>query len=222
MHQFALFAGLIITALILNTVAFLLSVFLLYTLPEGVTSSVTAYAGILIALNLIAWLILLGGGAAILHQERKSHAPMALKLGIMLAVLLLFTIVFVLSCILLSVFQNDLQASLITPRNYTVSVLVLIFVAWSLILTGSALLATGKATPVAVLAMPYTPKYDEEELNKELDSYAPLQGMMNPTYSSPSSPSYSSPRGRMSSYYNLKPSRYYGMTSGNSYSMKSY
>lgn len=157
MHQFALFAGLIITALILNTAAFLLSVFLLYTLPQGVTSSVTAYAGILIALNLIAWLILLGGGAAILHMERTGHAPMALKLGIMLTVLFLFTVVFILSCILLSVFQNDLQPSLVAPRNYTASVLVLVFAAWVLMLAGSALLAQGGAAPVVVASMPTMP-----------------------------------------------------------------
>ena len=159
MHQFALFAGLIITALVLNTVAFLLSVFLLYTLPVGVTSSVTAYAGILIALNLLAWLILLGGGAAILHQEREGQAPMALKLGIMLTVLFLFTIVFILSCILLSVFQNDLQDSLVAPRNYTVAVLALVFVAWSLMLAGSALLAQGGAAPVVVATVPLSDDY---------------------------------------------------------------
>lgn len=156
MHQFALFAGLIITALVLNTAAFLLSVFLLASLPAGVISSVTAYAGVLIGVNLLAWLILLGGGAAILHQEREGEAPMALKLGIMLTVLILFTIVFIISCILLSVFQSDLQQSLVPARNYTASVLVLVFAAWALMLTGSALLAQGGSKPVVVAMEPDT------------------------------------------------------------------
>jgi len=201
MHQFALFAGLIITALILNTAAFLLSVFLLYTLPVGVTSSVTAYAGILIALNLLAWLILLGGGAAILHQEREGHAPMALKLGIMLTVLFLFTIVFILSCILLSVFQNDLQASLVAPRNYTASVLALVFVAWTLILSGSALLAQGGAAPVVVAAVPRP--------------YMPQRSQVS---------DYMSPRRQSSYMMPTSSGRYYGMTrgAGRTYSMKSY
>jgi len=206
MHQFALFAGLIITTLVLNTAAFLLSVFLLYTLPVGVTSSVTAYAGILIALNLLAWLILLGGGAAILHQEREGHAPMALKLGIMLTVLFLFTIVFILSCILLSVFQNDLQDSLVAPRNYTAAVLALVFVAWSLMLAGSALLAQGGAAPVVVATVPLS------------DDYMPPRRptmTLSDDYMPPRRPTIPPPMSRFS----------YGMTSGSSrrtYAMKSY
>ena len=154
MNQFALLAGLIITALLLNTAVFVLSILLLYALPTGVTSSVTAYAGILIGLALLAWLILLGGGAAILHQERHGHSSMPLKLGIMITVLLVFTIVFIFSCILLSVFQNDLQGSLVTARNYIASILALIFVAWVLLLTGTALLSKGVSAP----ARPYLPE----------------------------------------------------------------
>ena len=194
MHQFALFAGLIITALLLNTAVFVLSILLLYTLPAGVTGSVVSYAGILIGLTLLAWLILLGGGAAILHQERDGHSSMPLKLGIMISVLLLYTVVFLLSCILLSVFQNDLQTSLVPARNYTASVLALIFVAWVLLLTGSALLAKKPAVvvmdaparaPAARMPQPYT-RWPE----------APMRGMQSPSMRRDSPYSYGMTRGR--------------------------
>ena len=192
--QFALFAGLIITALLLNTAVFVLSILLLYTLPAGVTGSVVSYAGILIGLTLLAWLILLGGGAAILHQERDGHSSMPLKLGIMISVLLLYTVVFLLSCILLSVFQNDLQTSLVPARNYTASVLALIFVAWVLLLTGSALLAKKPAVvvmdaparaPAARMPQPYT-RWPE----------APMRGMQSPSMRRDSPYSYGMTRGR--------------------------
>ena len=194
--QFALFAGLIITALLLNTIVFVLSILLLYALPAGVTGSVVAYAGILIGLSLLAWLILLGGGAAILHQERHEHSSMPLKLGIMITVLLLYTVVFLLSCILLSVFQNDLQESLLAARNYTASILTLIFVAWVLLLTGSALLA--KKPAMASMAAP-------------MASMVPPRALPTPLpYDLPGDePSLRWPSGRYS----------YGMTRGRTYSM---
>jgi len=157
--QFALFAGLIITALLLNTATFVLSILLLYALPEGVSGSVVSYTGILIGLSLLAWLLLLGGGSAILHQERHGYSSMPLKLGIMITVLLLYTIIFLLSCILLSIFQNDLQESLLAARNYTASILAVIFVAWVLLLTGSALLSKkpmSMAAPMTSMAVPMT------------------------------------------------------------------
>ena len=204
MHQFALFAGLIITALLLNTAVFVLSILLLYALPAGVTGSVVSYAGILIGLTLLAWLILLGGGAAILHQEREDYSSMPLKLGIMISVLLLYTVVFLLSCILLSVFQNDLQTSLVPARNYTASVLALIFVAWVLLLTGSALLAKKPAVvvmdvpaPAARMPQPYT-RWPE----------ASMRGMQSPSMRGMQSPSM-----RRDSPYS------YGMTRGRTYSM---
>ena len=215
--QFALFAGLIITALLLNTAVFVLSILLLYTLPAGVTGSVVSYAGILIGLTLLAWLILLGGGAAILHQERDGHSSMPLKLGIMISVLLLYTVVFLLSCILLSVFQNDLQTSLVPARNYTASVLALIFVAWVLLLTGSALLAKKPAVVVMdapapapatrmPVPLPYTqplirwPEYPAVESS--------MRGMQSPSMRGMQSPSM-----RRDSPYS------YGMTRGRTYSM---
>lgn len=141
MQQFTLYASIIITALILNTIGFVVSILLLTSLPANVTNTVKAYAAVLIAIILIAWLILLIGGAFILAYERAGNAPMRLKLGIMLTTLFLYTIVFVLSCILLSIFQSEIDSTVVTSRNCNVTVLVFIFIAWVFILTGSALLA---------------------------------------------------------------------------------
>jgi len=208
MPQFALFAGLIITTLILNTIVFLLSVFLLYSLPDSVNSSVMSYAGILIAFSLLAWLILLGGGSAILHQERHGYSSMPLKLGIMITVLLLYTVVFILSCILISVFENDLQQSLVNARNYTASVLALVFVAWVLMLSGCSLLATSTKAAVVVeqLTEPLLTTYRPESLSsyrpESLSSYRPESRSTYPESLS----SYRRPQGRA-----------YGMTCGMNY-----
>lgn len=196
-RSFDLFAGLIITALLLNTAVFVLSILLLYALPAGVTGSVVSYAGILIGLTLLAWLILLGGGAAILHQERDGHSSMPLKLGIMISVLLLYTVVFLLSCILLSVFQNDLQTSLVPSRNYTASVLALIFVAWVLLLTGSAILAKKPAVvvmdvPRMPMPQPYT-RWPEAPMSNMRPS---MRGMQSPSMRRDSPYSYGMTRGR--------------------------
>lgn len=209
MHQFALFAGIIITALILNTLGFLMSVLLLNALPDGVTGSVTAYAGILIALNLVVWLLLLGGGSAILHQERTGHSPMALKLGIMLTTLFLLTVVFILSCILLSVFQNDLQTSLVTSRNYTVAVLILTFVTWVLLLAGSALLA--QAPQVKHMADIVEMETPAMEVRPTAVFGQPMRSPMR----SPMSP-MRSPDTR-NYMYGMTKGRAYGMTCGANY-----
>lgn len=132
-------AGLVISTLVLNTIAFVLSILLLVSLPDTVTATVRAYASILIALTLLAWLILLAGGSAILHLEQTEHAPMSLKLGIMLTTLIIYTVVFILSCLLLSVLQNDLLPSLVAARNYTAGFLVANFAAWTVLLAASAL-----------------------------------------------------------------------------------
>jgi hypothetical protein len=135
MHQFGVLTGLLAPALLLNTIASFLSIFLIAALPSLVNSSALAYAWIILVASFSAWLVLTIGGIVILRKEwQGDHASTTLKLGVFLSSLFLLTVVFILSCILLSVFQSDLQDAVIQSRNVIASILSLTFVAWVLVL----------------------------------------------------------------------------------------
>jgi len=161
--HFAVLTGVITTGLLLLTTALITSILGAYYLPKAATDAVTAYGYAVFTTVVLSWVVLLGGGAVILYRERRPSEPdLRLKLGVMVATLLLTTVAFIVSCILLSVLQRNLVPLLTLSRNYVVSTLVLVLVAWVLLLAGLAYtvhpLVWDSAPAAAPAAAPVMPR----------------------------------------------------------------
>jgi hypothetical protein len=145
MSRAVLLTGTLVSAMAAVLVTLVLGALLLAGLPEETNASVRSYAWVLTLMAAVALVLVLPAGSLLLYTERTEPAPAVLQRSATVLPLVLSMIAFIMAAILLSIFQRDLQPSVVRARNLSIGALVLTFVA-----------IAGLIGTIVVLGTPYT------------------------------------------------------------------
>ena len=148
----ALLLGIVITTIVLNTIAFALSIWA-YTAAQSQTFK--NYAIILMTFLLAGWIVLLAGGSVVL--ARKEMAQYSAKVAVLFVTLFFYTVAFVVSCVALAYATKQTTTETLTERNAMAAVLSFTFAAWLILLVGGAV-ALARSGVVQQMLVPQRPQ----------------------------------------------------------------